>query len=165
MRLGSLRDLYREELEMLYEAEDQITKALPKMIKAASSGELQGALEAHLQKTGKHAERLEQIFDDMGASPRKRKCEGINGILQEASRLLGRDADEAVRDAGIITAAQKIEHYEIAAYGCARSHARMLGEIRASLLLERTLDEEKIADEKLTRIADRMVNRQAALAA
>lgn len=161
MRIESLHDLFVNELRDLYHAEHQLVKALPRMAKAASSGELRQALEEHLEQTQGHAERLEQIFERLGLKAKGKKCEAMEGIIAEGKELLGEDLEDAVLDAGIIGAAQKVEHYEMAGYGTARTWAEQLGFREEAELLQRTLDEEKAADEKLTRIAENIVNLEA----
>ena len=161
MAAHTLSDLYVEELRDLYNAERQILKALPKMIKAASRDELKEALESHRQETEGHVSRLEQIFEYLGKNAKGKTCHGMEGVLSEGAELIEEDPDPEVLDAGIIAAAQRVEHYEIAAYGTARTYAQILGEDDAATLLEQTLEEEKATDERLTSIAER-VNPQAA---
>jgi len=153
MEMESLRDLYIEELKDLYSAENQIIKALPKMIKAASSPELKKGFEKHLQETRGQVVRLEKIFKDLDESPKGKKCKGMEGLLEEGKELMEEDADPEVLDAGLIAAAQHVEHYEIAGYGCVRTYAELLGEKNAAKLLQQTLDEEKRTDEKLSAVA------------
>ncbi len=162
MKLESLRDLYVAELRDIYDAERQIVKALPKVIKSASSAELQQALKDHLKQTEGHAQRIEQIFSDMGDRAKGKKCDGMKGVLEEGEDLLEEDAEPSVRDAGIISSAQRVEHYEIAAYGSLRTWALHLGEEAAARLLEQTLEEEQDADQKLTDIAESEINVEAA---
>lgn len=162
MELASLRDLYISELRDLYSAENQILKALPKMAKAASSTELQDAFREHLEQTKTHVERLERIFDRLDTSPKGRKCYGIEGLIEEGKELMGEDAEPEVMDAGLIAAAQKVEHYEMAGYGCVRTYARVLGEDEAADLLQQTLDEEGETDKKLTSLAETLINLEAA---
>lgn len=154
MKANSLRELYVGELRDLYDAEHQIIKALPKMISKVSSEELKNALSEHLDITRQQAERLEQIFENMGEKAKAEKCDGMEGVIKERNELLKDTEDDDVRDAAIISAAQKVEHYEMAGYGTARTWASLLGEDEAADLLEQTLDEEKEADQKLTDIAD-----------
>ncbi len=158
MKLESLHDLYLLELKDLYSAEDQIVKALPKVIEKATSPELRTALSNHLEETKEHVTRLEQIFEMHGEDAKKQKCKGMQGILEEGDETIGKDATAAVRDAAIIGACQRVEHYEMAAYGTVRTYARQLGHERAAALLDRTLEEEDAADEKLTEIAELRVN-------
>lgn len=162
MKLKSLEDLFVNELRDLYSAEKQILQALPKMAKAASSEELQAAFEEHLQQTETHVERLENIFEQLEISSRGKKCKAIEGLIEEGKELMSEDAEPAVLDAGLISAAQKVEHYEMAGYGCVRTYAQQLGHDEAAELLQETLNEEGETDEKLTGIAEGMVNLQAA---
>jgi len=161
MKLDTLQKLYTEELRDLYNAENQLLKALPKMAKAASSEELKGAFEKHLEQTKGHVERLEQVFKELDESPKGKTCRAMKGLIQEGSELLEQDGDESVRDAGIIVAAQKVEHYEIAGYGSARTFAHLLGQNKAAELLQNTLDEESETDELLTRLAESVINPEA----
>jgi len=161
MKINSLQDLYIDELRDLYSAEAQILKALPKMVKAAQSEDLADALQKHLEQTRQHVARLEQIMEKMNLTPRRKKCEGMEGILDEGSDFLGSDVDDAVRDAALIGAAQRVEHYEIASYGTARTFARQLGDEEAAELLQQTLDEEAETDRKLTQLAEEHINREA----
>ena len=161
MKLETLHDLYVLELKDLYSAEQQIVKALPKIIDKASSPELRRALEIHLEQSRIHGERLEQIFEMHDESPRALKCRGMQGLLDEGSELFTYEASGAVRDAAIISACQRVEHYEIAAYGTLRTYARQLGHDRAAAILQETLEEEVAADAKLTSIANRRVNIEA----
>ena len=160
-KLESLHELYLLELSDLYSAEKQIVKALPKMIDKTESLELRQALENHLEETQGHVERLEQVFEMHGESPQKEKCKGMEGVLAEGDELVGKDATPAVRDAAIISAAQRVEHYEMAAYGTVRTWAEQLGYDKAATILQETLDEEEAADEKLTDIAASRVNTEA----
>jgi ferritin-like metal-binding protein YciE len=161
MSVTTLQDLYLEELKDLLSAENQILKALPKMAKATHSSDLRGALEEHLEQTKGHVERLEQILDGMGEKPRPKKCKGMEGILSEGSDFLKEAAGTEVVDAGLIAGAQRVEHYEIAAYGSVRSYAELLGQEEAAELLQLTLDEEITADEKLTQLAESGINSEA----
>lgn len=153
---NTLRELYVDELRDLYDAENRLVKALPKMAKAASSEELRGGIEEHLEQTKGHVERLKQIFTAMGEKATGKKCPGMMGILEEGEEILDEDFDGALMDAAIISGAQRVEHYEIAAYGCVRSWADLLGESEASSLLQKTLEEEKETDEKLTELAEQI---------
>jgi ferritin-like metal-binding protein YciE len=162
MKMESLHDLYISELSDLFNAEKQIIRALPKMVEKAESPELRRALEHHLEETKRHVERLEQVFEMHGESPKRQKCKGMEGILAEGDEMVGRGAASAVRDAAIISAGQRVEHYEMAAYGTVRTYAEQLGHGRANALLQQTLDEERAADEKLTAIAKSRVNVEAA---
>lgn len=162
MNVDSMQKLFIHELQDLHDAENQILEALPKMAEKASHRELKDALEHHHVQTKEHVSRLERIFDDLGEKASGVKCKGIRGIIAEGEdEVLDEDADEDVRDAAMIAAAQRVEHYEIAAYGTARTYARMLGNGRAEQLLQQTLDEEGETDKKLTRLAESQVNRDA----
>jgi ferritin-like metal-binding protein YciE len=158
MRLNTLNDLFVHELKDLQSAEKQIIRALPKMIKAATNSDLKAALESHLRETEEHADRLDRILAEVDASSRTMKCKAMEGLIEEGKSILADDMDDEVRDAAIICAAQRVEHYEIAGYGCARTFASQLGYDQAAQLLQQSLDEEKSADEKLTEIAVREVN-------
>ncbi len=149
----SLRDLFEEELKDLYSAEQQIVKALPKMASAASSSDLKDAFEHHLKETRGHIERLERIFERQSMSGKGKKCEGMDGLLKEGAELLQTNAEPEVKDAGLIGAAQRVEHYEIAVYGTARTFAEHLGEREIAKTLQETLNEEGAANKKLTQIA------------
>jgi ferritin-like metal-binding protein YciE len=162
MSLGSLDDLYVEELRDLYSAETMIIKALPKMVKAASSEQLQDAFQEHLEQTRGHVDRLEQIFQKLDVRARGKKCKAMEGLLEEGKEMMQQDAEPAVKDAALIAAAQRVEHYEMAGYGCARTFARILGDEEAASILQQTLDEEGAADKKLTEIAEQAVNQEAA---
>ena len=162
MRIETLEKLFLEELADIRSAEQQILKALPKMVKAASDAELTESLEEHRRVTEEHVERLDRIFELLGESPASRKCKGMAGLLDEAQEMLKKEMDPALKDAAIIGAAQRVEHYEMAVYGTLRSFADHLGSGEVARLLERTLDEEKEADLQLTEIAHSVVNPQAA---
>lgn len=149
----SLQELYVKELRDLYDAEQQIIKALPEMIEAASSEELKDALNEHLDVTKTQASRLEQIFTELNEKPKGEKCKGMQGVLAEGSDLVEEIDDTDLRDAAIIASAQRVEHYEMSGYGTARTYAELLGEDEAGKLLQETLDEEKEADQKLTELA------------
>jgi len=161
MEMGSLKDLFIDQLKDIYSAETQVTKALPKMAKAASSTELQNAFKSHLEQTQAQLKRLEEIFDGLGKSPKGKKCKGMEGLLEEGEEMISEDADPDVLDAGLIAAAQRVEHYEISAYGTARSYARVLGEGKATSLLEKSLQEESETDKKLNRLAEGQINLRA----
>jgi ferritin-like metal-binding protein YciE len=165
MKLDNLRSLLIEDLMDLYDAERQITEALPQMIKAASAPELKSSLEDHLKVTQRQHDRLEKVFKKLGVEAEGKPCDGMKGLLKEGQKVLGKQADPDVKDAAIIAAAQKVEHYEIAAYGTARTYAKMLGDMEAALLLEQTLDEEGQTDQRLTKLAEYHVNPKAASAA
>jgi ferritin-like metal-binding protein YciE len=162
MELGSLRDLYVEELKDLYNAEAQLVKTLPKLAKAADNEGLRRAFEQHLEKTKGHAQRIEQIFEALDESPKGKRCVGMEGLIEEGSEMLEKDADPNTLDAALILAAQKVEHYEIVGYGSLCAYAKTLGEQEALDLLTQTLDEEKQADEELTGLAEGIVNMEAA---
>ena len=153
MKPNSLQDLYLKELKDLYDAEHQIIKALPEMIEGATSNDLKSALSEHLEVTKEQVTRLEQIFSEMGEKPKAEKCKGMQGVIAEGSDLLDDIDDADLRDAAIISSAQRVEHYEMAGYGTARTYANLLGQDEAARLLEETLDEEKEADQELTTIA------------
>jgi ferritin-like metal-binding protein YciE len=158
MSLDTLHDLWIHELKDLYSAEKQLIQALPKMAKAVTSDELRTAIENHLAETEQQVSRLEQIFEQFDESPRGQKCEGMEGLIEEGKTLMKEDADADVMDAGIIAAAQKVEHYEIASYGTVCEYARMMGHTEALELLQQTLEEEKHADELLNQIAEGGIN-------
>src|SRR3954453_13078556 len=158
MELETLRDLYVHELKDLYSAEQQLIKALPKMKKAAKNRSLAAAFNQHLNQTKKQAKRLEQILKRHDESPRAPKCEGMAGLIAEGDKMAGEDAQDDVRDAGLIASAQRVEHYEIAGYGCARTYAELLGDKQGARLLGTTLREEAATDQKLTKIAKSLIN-------
>ena len=164
MELASLRELFVEQLQDLYSAENQIVKALPKMIKAADSEQLKAGFQEHLRQTEEQVKRLEQIFNRLGEDAEGKKCKGMEGLLKEGEELMKEDAAPEVLDAGLISAAQHVEHYEIAGYGTVRTYAELLGEKEAVQLLQATLDEEKQTDVKLTKLASH-INVQAEKAA
>ena len=159
--MEALQKLLTNELQDLYDAEQQLVKAIPKMIEAANSSELQEALKEHLSVTQNQVTRLEEIFSELGEKAQKKPCKGMAGIIAEGEELLKEDFEESTKDAGIIGAAQKVEHYEIASYGTARTLAEFLGHQRAAELLEQTLEEEKEADKLLTQIAESSINSEA----
>jgi ferritin-like metal-binding protein YciE len=161
MKLDSLNELYVDHLKDMYSAETQITKALPRMAKKATSPDLKAAFEAHLQETQGQIQRLEQIFQMLEKSPRGKKCAGMEGLLEEGKEVMSEDIAPEVLDAALIAAAQKVEHYEIASYGTARAYARLLGDNAAVDLLTQTLEEEVRADEKLTDLAETGINVEA----
>lgn len=163
MKTGTLEDLLTDELKDLYSAENQIIKALPKMAKTAQSQELRMAFEQHLEQTREQARRLEQACEELGVSPKGKKCVGMEGLIEEGKEVMEEELDMDTIDAGLIGAAQKVEHYEMAGYGTAAAHARQLGFNSVVKLLEKTLEEEKTTDEKLTKLAENMVNVQAAM--
>ena len=156
-----LRDLFEDELKDIYWAEKALVKAIPRMVKNATSQELVNALKEHLEVTKGHVERLEESFTILGKAARAKKCEAMAGLVKEAEEIMEDTEDGVVRDAGIISAAQKVEHYEIATYGTLRTFAKTLGEGEISSLLQQTLDEEKEADQTLTQIAESSINVEA----
>jgi ferritin-like metal-binding protein YciE len=160
--MGTLHEAFVDELRDTYDAEKQLTKALPKMAKAANSPELRDAIESHLEETRQQVERLEQVFTSLEEKPRGKHCEGIAGIIEEAQAMMKEDFDEPTADAVLIAAAQRAEHYEMAAYGTLVAWARAMGHDEAADLLQETLDEEKAADEKLNTLAEGGINEQAA---
>jgi ferritin-like metal-binding protein YciE len=162
MALDSLKDLYIEQLQDLYSAENQILKALPKMTAAASHPELKAAFRQHETETQEQVRRLEQLFQRLGEKPGGVTCEGMKGLLKEGEKTMKEKADSDVLDAALIADAQRVEHYEIAGYGCVRTYARMLGFQQDVDLLQRTLDEEGNTDHKLTQLAEQVVNLDAA---
>ena len=161
MKLDTLKTLYIDELRDIYNAENQLLKALPKMAKAASSEELKDAFEKHLEQTKTHVERLEEVFEDIGEKPKGKTCKAMKGLIEEGSEILQEDGEESVIDAGIIVAAQKVEHYEIAGYGSVRTFAQLLGKDQSAELLQTTLDEESEANELLNNLAEDIVNPEA----
>jgi ferritin-like metal-binding protein YciE len=156
MEQNQLKELYVDELRDIYNAENQLIKALPKMAKAAASEELRAGFEEHLEQTKGHAQRLEQIFTALGEKPSGKKCKGMEGLIEEGKEMMEEDLEDEARDAGLISAAQRVEHYEIAAYGCVRTYAKILGEDEAASLLQQTLEEEKETNEKLTELAEKI---------
>jgi ferritin-like metal-binding protein YciE len=157
-KFNSLEDLFHHELKDLYDAEQRITETLPQMAEKAHNPELKKAFEQHLRQTEKHVERLESVFQNRGIEPERVKCDGIVGLIKEGSHVLSADGDADAIDAGLIGAAQRVEHYEIAGYGTARTFAQRLGDDRSADLLEQTLNEEKETDHMLTQIAESAVN-------
>ena len=161
-KMTSLDELYIDLLKDVYSAENQLIKALPKMAKAAGASDLRNAFEEHLNQTKHQAERIERIFSQRGnASPRGKKCVGMEGLIEEGKEIMQENMEEQVMDAGLIAAAQKVEHYEIASYGTARAWAQQMGYDRDADLLQQSLEEESMANEKLTQIAESHVNVQA----
>ena len=156
MKVDNLREMFVEELKDLYNAENQLVKALPKMAKAATSADLKRAFESHLKETKIHVERLEEVFESLDETAKGKKCKAMEGLVEEGSEWMEEDADEDVMDAGLIACAQRVEHYEIAGYGCVRTYAQLLGETKAASLLQKTLDEEGACDKKLTQLAERI---------
>ncbi|MFL6590280.1 MAG: ferritin-like domain-containing protein [Chthoniobacterales bacterium] len=161
MELETLKDLYVHELKDLYSAENQLIKALPKMAKAAKNRQLSAAFNQHAEQTKRHAKRLEQILKRHDESTRAPKCEGMEGLIAEGDKMAKEDAEDEVRDAGLISAAQRVEHYEIAGYGCARTYAQLLGDKSGARLLETTINEEGATDKKLTKLARSVINLKA----
>ena len=159
--MDTLDELLEEELKDIYSAEKQLLKAMPRMAKKASSPELKTALEEHMRVTEGQVQRLEQVFEALGKPAKAKTCKAMQGLLEEAKEIMGEDASPSVLDAGIIAAAQKVEHYEIASYGTVRTWARLCGQEEAAGLLQQTLDEEGEADQRLTQLAENLVNPQA----
>ena len=156
MQQSELKELYVDELKDIYSAETQLVKALPKMAKAAVSAELRNGFEQHLEQTKGHVGRLEQIFDDLDETPTGKHCKGMEGLIREGGEAAEEDYQGDAKDAALIGAAQRVEHYEIAAYGTVRAMAEKLGETEAAKLLSQTLQEEKDTDVKLSKVADKM---------
>jgi ferritin-like metal-binding protein YciE len=162
MSLDSLESLFVEELRDIYNGEKQILRALPKMAKAAESAELQQAFTKHLKETEGQVQRLEKIFRELGQAVRGKQCKGIQGIIEEGKEKLEEESEGSVLDAALIASAQKVEHYEIATYGCLRTYAQLLGHSQAAKLLEQTLAEEEATDKKLTQLGESGINEAAA---
>ena len=158
MELNTLKDLYIHELKDLYSAEKQIIRALPKMVKAATNEQLAAGFKLHLEQTKEQAARLEKILESHKQTTRGPKCKGMEGVLAEGEEMIEEEADDEVRDAGLIAAAQRVEHYEMAGYGCARTYAEMLGDKQGAQLLQTTLQEEEDTDKKLTKLAKSVIN-------
>ncbi len=158
MATNTLTDLYLEKLKDLYSAEQQILKALPKMVKAATHTDLQNAFETHRRQTETHVQRLDQIFEELGKSAQGKTCHGMKGIIEEGAELIKEEPDPVVLDAGLIAGAQGVEHYEMAGYGSARTWAEQLGYSEQAELLQQTLDEERQTDKLLTELAEQTVN-------
>jgi len=154
MKIETFEDFYQKLLADAFDAENQLIKALPKMAKAASSDELRSAIEEHLEQTREHASRIEKIFESSDQSPKRTKCKAMEGLIEEGEEVIKEFEEGELKDAALICAAQKVEHYEIATYGSLRTFASMLGETEAQSLLEETLNEEKEADQKLNEIAE-----------
>lgn len=157
MELNTLKDLFIHELKDLFSAESQIIKALPKMAKAAANPELKAGFEAHLEETKEHAIRLKTLLEKHGQTTRGPKCKGMEGLLKEGADMIEEEGDADVLDAGLISAAQRVEHYEMAGYGCARTYAVALGDKDGAAILQTTLDEEGATDKKLTKVAAALV--------
>jgi ferritin-like metal-binding protein YciE len=160
-KLSSLDDLLVHELQDIYNAEGQILKALPKMAKAATNPELKTAFEEHRVQTEGHLRRLEEVFKLLGLPAKGKKCDGMAGLIEEGKKTMEQDADPAVLDAALIAAAQKVEHYEIASYGCVSTYAEMLGHDQVHELLGQNLDEEETTDQRLTALAETVINPEA----
>lgn len=163
MKITTLDELLQDELKDLYDAENQLIKALPQMAKAAESNDLREAFEKHVEQTRVHLQRVEEICNDLKIQPRGKKCVGIRGAIKEGEEVIQSDMGSEPKQAALIGAAQRVEHYEIAAYGTARAHARQLGYVKAFELLSQTLNEEKDTDQKLTQLAENRVNVKAAM--
>jgi ferritin-like metal-binding protein YciE len=161
MELETLKDLYVHELKDLYSAESQLIKALPKMAKAATNRQLSAAFNQHLAQTKRQAKRLEQVLKSQGESTRGPKCEGMEGLIAEGDKMANEEAENEVRDAGLIAAAQRVEHDEIAGYGCARTYAELLRDKKGARLLNTSLQEEGATDKKLTKLAKSVINLRA----
>jgi ferritin-like metal-binding protein YciE len=162
MTLNSFDDLFVEQLQDLYDAEQRLTKALPKMAAAAHNPSLKSAFQEHLRQPEGHVSRLEQVFRMIGRTARTKACEAMKGLIEEGQDAINASGDPDVRDAALIAAGQRVEHYEIAGYGCARTFAQRLGRQDAARLLQQTLDEEGATDKKLTSLAEHMINPKAA---
>lgn len=162
MKLDSLRTLYVHELNDLYDAENQLVKVLPKLAKAATSEDLRLAFERHSDQTQVHVRRLEDAFSLLKETQARTTCKAMKGILEEAEEMINADGDPAIKDAGLISAAQRVEHYEMAGYGCARTYAEMLGEEDSAALLQETLNDERATDESLTELAERLIHAEPA---
>lgn len=158
MKMETLRDLMIEELADIYDAEHQIIEALPKMKKAAKSSDLKQSFQEHLDMTREHVSRLEQVFELMEQKPKRKACKAMKGLIKEGEDMIEEDADRDVKDAGLIAAAQRVEHYEIAAYGTAMAYAKQIGMDQAIKLLSQTLEEEKQTDVKLSQLAESTIN-------
>jgi ferritin-like metal-binding protein YciE len=162
MELDTLKDLYIHELKDLYSVERQLIGALPKMAKTAHNEKLAAGFREHLEQTKEHAKRIEHVLSTHKQSTRGKKCKGMEGIIAEGAEMIEEEADPEVKDAGLIAAAQRVEHYEIAGYGCARTYAELIGDAEGKKLLQATLQEEEQTDEKLTQLAKTMINPAAA---
>jgi ferritin-like metal-binding protein YciE len=161
MKLDNLRDVYHEQLKDMYSAEKQLVEALPKMMEAASQEELKMAISNHLEQTKGHMERVKQLLDNAGMNPGRKKCKAMEGLIEEGDEMAKQKGDKDARDVGIIAAAQKVEHYEIASYGTLRSWAQLLGEQQAATVLNGILDEEYDTDKLLSKLAEGYMNQQA----
>lgn len=165
MKLETLKDLYLHELQDLYSAETQLIEALPKMAKAATNEELAQGFQTHLKETKEHATRLERILRSHNEKPDGTTCKGMKGLIQEGEEMVEMDGEDEVRDAGLISAAQRVEHYEMAGYGCAKTYAELLGDDEGAKALQQTLDEEEATDQKLTELAQNTINLEAEMPA
>jgi ferritin-like metal-binding protein YciE len=161
MSLDSLENLFLEELKDIYHAEKQLTRALPRMAKAAESPDLQQAFTTHLKETEGQIQRLERIFKELGQPARGKRCKGMEGLVEEGKEMMEEDGEAPVLDAALIASAQKVEHYEIAAYGCLRTYAQLLGYSEVERLLQQTLEEEEATDKKLTQLGESGINEAA----
>ena len=164
MEIESLQELLIEEMRDIYSAENQLTKAMPKMAKKASNPQLKKAFETHLKETENQIKRLQQIFEKLGKKPTGKKCAAMEGLIEEAKDMMGEDMDEETMDAALIACAQKVEHYEIASYGTVRTWAQHIGDEQTARLLQQTLDEEGKTDKLLTELAENSINVEAAQA-
>ena len=164
LEFNSLNDLFVNQIEDLYDAENRLTKALPKMAEAANSNQLKQAFQQHLTETQGHVSRLETIFRELGIEPKRETCEAMKGLIAEGEEMIGAKGDPEVKDAALIAAAQRVEHYEMSGYGTAKTFAKRLGKTQAANLLQQTGNEEVAADKKLTTIAESSVNVHAASA-
>ena len=162
MKFNSLHEVLTDYVRDLYNAESQLVKALPRMAKAATSPDLRAAFTEHLEQTRRHVERLDEVCQDLGIKPKGKTCRAMKGLIEEGQEVISSTGDPAAKDAALIGAAQKVEHYEIAAYGTARTFARVLGEMAAADILRQTLDEEKTTDDRLTALAESGLNQEAA---
>lgn len=156
MELETLKDLYVDELRDLYSAENQLVEAIPKMAKAATSKQLKAGFQKHLKETNGHVDRLAKIFKSLAVSPRGKTCMAMQGLVKEGGEVIDEDAEPDVKDAGLIAAAQRVEHYEMAGYGCVRTYAELLGDKTAARLLQQTLDNEGKTDQALTKLAKKI---------
>lgn len=158
MKIESLEDLFVQELKDIYDAEKQIVEALPKMIDAATSPELKHGFEKHLEETKQQFQRLEDVFDVLDMEPETEHCDGMAGLIKDGEKIISAEGDPDVKDAALIAAAQKVEHYEIASYGTLRTYARILGHDEAADMLQQTLNQEHDTDKQLTEMAERSIN-------
>lgn len=165
MKIESLNELYLDLLRDLYNAEMQLTKVLPKMAEESTNAQLKAAFQSHLRETETHVQRLEKIFEELEEKPSGETCEAMQGLVKEGKEAISAKMPEAIKDAALICAAQKVEHYEIASYGTAAKYAQLLGMNDQAELLKQTLDEEKAADQKLTNLAESTINQEALAAA